>query len=200
MPLQRPDDYFNQIKKEVKEEKASAEEPKRLKSPSSLFPSPPAPEPVVENIVEEIIVEKIVEKEAPKVSVDFNMKPFADMREGIISSVSNISNELSGKADIGSLIRIREDLESYTDEIKSAIDSLDIRHYEEQIDSIYDTLGELADVIDGNLESLSKLTGRDIKELRDEFSVMFTELQESISSAAEKNLKELAEVHSWVVM
>ena len=56
MPLQRPDDYFNQIKKELKEEEVSAEEPKRLKSPSSLFPSPPAPEPVVENIVEEIII------------------------------------------------------------------------------------------------------------------------------------------------
>ena len=192
MPLQRPDDYFNQPEKEIKEEPTPVEEDKRLKSPSDLFPAPPAPEPVVETVVEEVIVEKVIEK--TPVSVDLDLKPLAEMQEGIMSSVLNISNELRGKADTGTVINIREDLEVYAETLKDRIDNLDIRHYDEQIDSIYGTLGELADVIDGNLENLSKLTGRDIEELRDEFAVMFKELQESLQAAAQKSLEDLQEV------
>ena len=192
MPLQRPEEYFSQ-QQPIIEEEAQVVEKKRLKPPSSLFPKPQTQEPVVENIAEEIVVEKVVEK--TPVSVNFDLSPLADMRDGIMTSIINVSNELRGKADSGSLIRIKEDLETYNDSIKKTIDSLDIRYYDERIDGIYGTLGELADVIDSNLENLSKLTGRDIKELRDEFAVMFSELQESLKVAAQKSLEDLQEVY-----
>ena len=169
-----------------------------LKSPDDFFKKPtPQPEPVVEEVVLPTPVEKVVEEKKPQqpVKVAVNVEPIT---EGVVQSILNLSSELSKKADIGNVIRIQESIELYVDDLTAKIDALDIRYYEKEIDGIYENLGALADAIDENLATLSKLSGRSVEELRDEFSVMFKELQESLTAATEnafEERKELLELH-----
>ena len=169
-----------------------------LKSPDDFFKkSTPQPEPVVEEVAPPAPVEKVVEEKKPQqpVKVAVNVEPIS---EGVVQSILNLSGELSKKADIGNVVRIQESIELYVDDLNAKISALDIRYYEKEIDGIYDNLGALADAIDENLATLSKLSGRSVEELRDEFSVMFKELQESLTAATENALaerKELLELH-----
>ena len=142
------------------------------------------------------IVEK---KEQPSpVNVSVNVEPDSIVEALATQSAANfsvISQQLFDKAEKLDVVKLQEAVEIYADELRSKIDSLDIRYYEEEISAVYNNLGELADAVDSNLEILSKLTGRNTTELRDEFTVMHKELQEKLSEALLRNAQDLKEAN-----
>ena len=124
---------------------------------------------------------KKVVKEEPKPPTPEELIEGLDNR--IASQFEGVNRELFEKVDKLEIVKLQETIEVYADKLKSKIDALDIRYYEQEIDGIYNNLGELANAIDSNLEALAKLTGRNTEELRDEFGVMYAELRESLQSA-----------------
>ena len=195
MSLSRPGDFFESKKNEEElalraeeERRALAEENKRLKKPSKVLG---------EQVALPIFPEREVVKKIPQDIIERVVVKVEEASHPIEESISIVSREVNNKADIASVVSIQESVSEYVERINDRIDSLDIRHYEKEIDGIYDNLGELADAVDSNLDHLSKLSGRSVEELRDEFSVMFKELQESLTAATERasaNREELLEL------
>ena len=200
MPLHRPGDFFDRkkIEEERKQRKAeeaknAAEEAKRLRSPSRHLGESFTPTPLFEKRERKHKVPNPIQQKI-KQTIKEEVSPLQPIEENL----SLLSEEVNNKANISSVIALQEAVAERTDELEDRINRLDIRHYEEEIDGIYDNLGALADAVDSNLEELSKFTGRGVSELRDEFAVMFTELQESLRTAAEKALvdkQDLVELH-----
>ena len=172
---------------------------KKIKAPSEALGE--------ENLVAEIsftpkpkpkrqIVEK---KEQPSpVNVSVNVETDSIVEALSTQSAANfsvLSQQLFDKAEKLDVVKLQEAIEIYADELKSKIDSLDIRYYEEEINAVYNNLGEIADAVDSNLEILSKLTGRNTTELRDEFTVMHKELQEKFSEALLRNAQDLKDAN-----
>ena len=197
MPISRPGDFFNQKKieeerilREAQEaERAAVEEEKRVKSPKRFLGESFTPAPLFEKR------ERTKKMPTPiQQAIKQKVKEAVEPTDTLEDSISIISEELNNKANISSVIDIQETLSEYTDELSRRIDRLDIRHYDEEIDGIYNNLGELADAVDSNLEELSKFSGRSVEELRSEFAVMFTELQESLTAAAERAVADRAEL------
>ena len=194
MSLSRPGDFFENKKTEEElalraeeERRALAEENKRLQKPSKLLGEqvalPIFPErEVVKKLPQEIIEEVVVKIEE------------ADQHQQLRESISIVNREVHNKADIASVISLQESVSEYVEELTHKIDKLDIRHYDTEIDGIYNNLGELADAVDSNLEELSKFSGRSVEELRSEFAVMFTELQESLTAATERAVADREEL------
>ena len=197
MPIQRPGDFFDHKKSEEErnqrleeQRRIAAEEQKRLNSPRKFLGESYVPEPLfvarerkstpnkIQRAIKETIKQEVVE---PQTTIEDTFKVLGE--------------QLGTKANISTVLDLQEAVSDYVYELRKRIDTLDIRYYEEDIDGIYSNLGELADAVDSNLEELSKFSGRSVKELRDEFAVMFTELQEGFTKATEKNAKDLLEIN-----
>ncbi len=188
MPISRPGDFFNQKKieeerilREAQEAERAAVEEKRVKSPRRFLGESFTPTPLFEKRERTKKMPTPIQKEIKKKIIEA-VNPTDTLEE----SVSIISQELHTKADVSAFISLQESVSDRADELEHKINTLDIRHYDEEIDGIYNNLGELADAVDSNLEELSKFSGRSVEELRSEFAVMFTELQESLTAAVEK--------------
>jgi len=155
-------------------------------SPLSFTPTPkPAPEP-----------EKV--EEAAPVNVSVNVSTDSIVEALTTQSAANfaeLNKQIVEKAEKWDIVQLQESIEVYVDELRKKIDALDIRYYEEEINAVYNNLGELADAVDSNLEVLSQLTGRNTRELRDEFSVLHKELQESFDSVLAKTNEDVQKAH-----
>lgn len=189
MPISRPGDFFNQKKTEEERilreaqeaERAAVDEEKRVKSPRRFLGESFTPTPLFEKRERTKKMPTPIQKEIKK-----KIREAVNPTDTLEESVSIISQELHTKADVSAFINLQESVADRADELEHKINTLDIRHYDEEIDGIYNNLGELADAVDSNLEELSKFSGRSVEELRSEFAVMFTELQESLTAAVEK--------------
>ena len=197
MPLSRPGDFFDRKKteeernlREEEERLKSLEEEKRLSSPRRFLGESFTPKP---------LFQKREPKRATQTPIQRSIKESVkrEPKEKITTldeSIAYLNTELGTKADITSLLDLQESVSEYAANISDRINTLDIRHYDEEIDGIYNNLGELADAVDSNLEELSKFSGRSVEELRSEFAVMFTELQESLVAATERAVADRAEL------
>ena len=200
MPISRPGDFFNQ--KKIEEERilreqqeaqaaseAAAEEVRRVKSPRRFLGESFTPKPLFEKR------ERTKKMPTPiQQAIKQKVKESVEPKDNIEESISYLNEELQSKANIKSFIALQEAVSERTDDIEDKINNLDIRHYDTEIDGIYNNLGELADAVDSNLEELSKFSGRSVEELRSEFAVMFTELQESLTAATERAVADRAEL------
>ena len=197
MPLSRPGDFFDRKKteeernlREEEERLKSLEEEKRLSSPRRFLGESFTPKP---------LFQKREPRRATQTPIQRSIKESVkrEPKEKITTldeSIAYLNTELGTKADITSLLDLQESVSEYAANISDRINTLDIRHYDEEIDGIYNNLGELADAVDSNLEELSKFSGRSVEELRSEFAVMFTELQESLVAATERAVADRAEL------
>jgi hypothetical protein len=132
MSLSRPGDFFESRKKEeelalrVEEERrALAEENKRLKNPSKLLG---------EQEVRPIFPKREIIKSIPKEITQRIEEVIEDASHPIEESISIVNREVNNKADIASVVSIQESVSEYVERINDRIDSLDIRHYEKEID------------------------------------------------------------------
>ncbi len=197
MPISRPGDFFNhkkteeeRILREAQEaEQAAVEEEKRIKSPRRFLGESFTPTPLFEKRERTKKMPTPIQK-----AIKQKVKEAVEPTDTLEDSISIISEDLNNKANISSVIALQETVSEYTDDLARRIDRLDIRHYDEEIVGIYNNLGELADAVDSNLEELSKFSGRSVEELRSEFAVMFTELQESLTAAAERAVADREEL------
>ena len=197
MPTSRPGDFFNhkKIRKRSilrEEQEAALEEGTHVKSPHQFLGEAVSPAPLFEKR------EKKVRPTPAKKTITETVQKTDNTTDLLKENVTIINHQLHDKVDLSSFISLQESVAERSNELEHKINTLDIRHYEKEIDGIYDNLGELADAVDSNLDHLSKLSGRSVEELRDEFSVMFSELQESLTAATERasaSREELLGIH-----
>ena len=197
MPLHRPGDFFDRKKieeeriKRLEEQKKASEKEGRLRSPTRHLGETFTPKPLFEKRERTKKVPNQIQtriKETVQEMVEDKSTPMDE-------TIAFLNDQINSKASINSVLDLQEAVSDYVSNLRNRIDTLDIRYYEEEIDGIYNNLGELADAVDSNLEELAKFSGRSVEELRDEFAVMFTELQESFVQAAQKNAQDLQEVN-----